>query len=170
MMARDRRHAKGWIVHRGVLTRGSVEKDRRTTALHEAAHAVVAHRLGEKVTRLWINQRGREGRCRTHGFTEIVYLRRGRKLNPFSRMIVCLAGHEAEHMVYGRPHSLLPRGDLRDIYALGMTTDQSLNLAGWLTRRYVRWHLPAMRRVAKELGARGKLDRRGFLRALRASA
>ena len=161
---------KGWTHRGGILTRGTVAKDRRTTALHEAAHAVVAHRLGEKVTRLWITQRGREGRCRTKGFTEIDYLKRSGRINPFTRTIVCLAGHEAEHMAYGRPIALLPEGDLSDLYALGMTTDESLNLAGWVTRRYVRWNLPAIRRVGGELVARGRLSRRGFLKALRVPA
>ncbi len=156
-----------WITRGGRLTRGSFPKDRRTTALHEAAHAVVAHALGQRVTRLWLVQRPAHALRDTRGYTEIVYPKRHGRVDPFARTVVCLAGHEAEHRVYGRPITALPLGDLRDIEAIGVG-EKSLNLAGWLTRRYVRWHLPAIRRVAVALRERGALGRRQFLAALRA--
>jgi hypothetical protein len=158
----------GWIHRDGILTRGTAAKDRRTTALHEAAHAVVAHRLGAKVRRLWIVQRPVRNLRNTRGYTEIWYPKRQGRIDAFARTIICLAGHEAEHRVYGRPITALPLGDLHDLYALGMATDASLNLAGWTTRRYVRWHLPAIRRVARALLTHGdELSRRQFLAAVR---
>jgi hypothetical protein len=158
-----------WICSGGRLTRGSIAKDRRATALHEAAHAVVAHRLGQKVLGVGLEQRGPEGSCRTRGWTTVNYKTRGRRVDPIAVGVVSLAGHEAERIAYARPRTLLPLGDLREVYRLGVATHQTLNLLGWFARRYVQHNLPAIRRVALVLNQRGSLSRRQFLAAMRAA-
>ncbi len=164
-----RKDAKGWYhsARNGILTRGTAAKDLRTTALHEAAHAVIAHRLGHKVQRLWIESLPKRGLRNTRGYTETCYKTRNRRPDAFAVVVVALAGHEAEHMVYGRPITALPMSDLRDIYRCGVATSQSLNLAGWISRKCVRRDMKAIRRVAVALRVRGSLNRRQFLAVIR---
>lgn len=154
----------GWAVSRGQrLSRGSERRDRWSTAVHEAGHAVIGELLGGRVRRLWLGIDAR------NGMTETFYPRRGRRpIDPI--MLACshLAGHEAEVRLCGRPPSLLPHGDLRALDGMGIQRGQSLNAAGRATRDLVRWHERAIRRVAKALLAQRKLSRSAFLAALQA--
>lgn len=153
----------GWAVSRGQrLSRGSERRDRWSTAVHEAGHAVIGELLGGRVRRLWLGIDAR------NGMTETFYPRRGRRpIDPI--MLACshLAGHEAEVRLCGRPPSLLPHGDLRALLAMGVERGESLNAIGRTTRQLVRRHEAAIRRVARALVRHGHLDRRAFLAALR---
>jgi hypothetical protein len=103
------------------------------------------------------------------GYTETEFRKRRGRLDPIARCMVALAGHEAEHRVFARPLTLLPREDYATVMSLGVSP-RSANLIGWLTRRYVVRCMPHIRNVAKALLLRGRLDRRQFLAALRAKA
>lgn len=156
--------ARGWIRRGDTLTRGSADKDRRTVAVHEAAHAVVAHRMGERVQQLHL-VRAKP----MEGWTKIDYgVRRGRR-DPITFAVIALAGHEAEHRFYGRPIGLLPPGDFKAVIDVGCS-NKSANLVGWLARQHVKWFERDIRRVQKELLRRGSLTRRQFLAALRVAA
>jgi hypothetical protein len=169
MMTSGPRRAKGWTHRGGVLTRGTPAKDRHTTAIHEAGHAVVAHYLGAKVKWLRMDPKRPEWRAKT--YVEYVARKvRGRFApDPLVVAIVALSGHEAERLVHNRPRRLLPAGDYQHARSFGLS-ERSINAVGFVARRYVRSVLPEVRGVARQLLAAGKLDRRGFLRALRASA
>jgi hypothetical protein len=158
-MAGVKRH--DYLVRGDRLTRGTPAKDRRAAAIHEAGHAVMAHVVGEQPLRLVLVP----GRPR-NGYTETAYFRRGGRFDPLSRALVALAGHEAEHRVFGRPLDKVPYGDWRTLVGLGLSPI-TRNLAGRLARQIVRQHESAIRKVAKALLVRGRLDRRGFLAALR---
>lgn len=158
-----RRLAHGWIEHRGFLGRGSPSKNRRSTALHEAAHAVFAEHLGAKVQRLWLVANKRHDT----GYTETLWPRvNGRCTDPLAFAIQTLAGHEAEHAAYDRPISKLPAGDYRAIERRGYSAS-SINLVGYLTRKLLPGLMPEIRRVQKALLEKGRLSRRLFLGARR---
>ena len=153
---------RGWHLYKGELGRGSAAGDMRSTALHEAAHAVVAHRLGAKVLRLWLIQRNRRtlGKL-TSGFTETEWKR---PKDPLAFVLYSLAGHEAECAIYGRPLTSPPEGDwvgCRKIHC----SAAALNWAHWSTRRIVMASMPEIRRVQRALLVGGRLTRRQFLKA-----
>ena len=156
--------------HGRTLTRGSEIKDRRATAVHEAGHAVVAHLLLQRVTRIELHQDNLH-----RGFTHIEYFMRrvgprgGSLKDPVILLMTIIAGHEAEHAIYGRPLEHLPSGDLLDALHTGCTV-LSLNRIGYLTRVLIRMNEAKIRRVARALYKKGKLSRPEFLRALRTSA
>ena len=139
---------------------------RRSTAIHEAAHAVVAHVMGERVELLTISQRitdtlgckVRHGNCRI-GYT----VRRG-KSDPISMAVVSLAGHEAEVIMCGRPIQFLPAGDYKDLLKLGCS-ERNANVVGWMARKFIRANAKAIRRVAWLLNERGVMTRKQFLKA-----
>lgn len=151
----------GWRTTGGILHRGSPERDRRTTAVHEAGHAVVAHHLGARVLRLYLDPK--EPR---RGWSESAFQKQHGRIDPIVRAMVALSGHEAEHRIYGRPLRLMPAEDYMTVMKLGVTPS-SANVIGWMTRRYVGWCESDIRRVARALRKRGRLNRRQFLAALR---
>ncbi len=84
------------------------------TALHEAAHAVVAYILGYKVKEIVVNPDG-TGHC-------LVLFRVGRGAEcPITRANIFLAGHEAEVLWCGRKLTQMPRDDLKMTMRLGIS-------------------------------------------------
>lgn len=151
---------KAWILHpRDGLRMKRQVMTRRATAIHEAAHAVIAEVAGAPVQRVVLSSD-------TVGYAEAAYPHRRGRVDPVVRGVVALAGHEAECRFYGRPKTLLPAGDLRTVEALGCSSD-SVNALGEIARRMVRWYAPQIKRVARALVARGTLNRRQFLQAYR---
>lgn len=150
----------GWILHRrDGLRLADSKMARRSTAIHEAAHAVVAEIVGARVQRVCLISD-------TVGFSEAAYTHRRGKVDPVARGVVSLAGHEAERRFYRRPRTLLPKGDYEAVLALGCSGD-SANALAEIARRMVRWYTPEIKRVAKALLRGGSLNRRQFLAAYR---
>jgi hypothetical protein len=159
---RGRALPDGWIVHRrdGLRLR-TPRLARWSTALHEAAHAVVAEVSGAPVHRLWLESDN-------VGYAEASYPKRRGRIDPVVRGVVALAGHEAECRFTRRPKRLLPYGDYENVLSLGCSPD-SVNALGEIARRMVRWYAKDIKRVARALIANeGRLNRRQFLRAYRA--
>jgi hypothetical protein len=154
----------GWIARNGILTRGTPARDRLATAVHEAGHAVIAERMGEIVTHVMLVMDRPQ-----RGLTVVNYRKRHGRIDPLTRAIVALAGHEAEHRFYGRPINALPPGDYEVLVKLGCS-NKSINTLGWFARRHVCWFERDIRRVARELLRRGSLSRRQFLAALKGHA
>lgn len=153
-----------WVVRDGILSRGTPAKDRRSSAIHEAAHAVVAHTLRGCVKTVKLDPKNPR-----NGETYYTLRKRRGRHDPVTVAVTALAGHEAEHRICGRPLSLLPAGDYATVLNLGCSR-RTANLIGWLTRQYVRWAERDIRRVARALLKRGSLNRRQFLAALREKA
>lgn len=151
-------------IRHGLLLRNTPKKERHAYAIHEAGHAVVSERMGEKALRLWLVPRRRG--VVAGGFTETLYTKRAGRYDPITRAVIALAGHEAERLVFNRPRHLLPWGDFHTVRRMGCSM-ASINVAGQTARRLVRQEVRAIRRVARALVARGKLGRRQFLRAYR---
>jgi hypothetical protein len=146
------------------LGRRSLAEDLRSVALHEAAHAVYAERLGGRVLRVWLERK----RLVTRGWCEMLWPKRKGHTDAFARALELLAGHEAEHRVYGRPINQLPSLDWRDLKLLGLSY-KSACLAGWLTRKILPEYLSAIRRVQRALITKGELSGREVRRILRSA-
>jgi len=158
MKARVQRFPNGWVIRNNLLQRDTNAKDRRSTAVHEAGHAVVAHLLGLKVHRLWLHETNQSvGRCE---------YRMPLKPCRFVRAAVSLAGHESEVAIYRRPITKLPAGDYAYAQRLGFSP-RGIRFVAWAVRRIVRRHKRKIRGVARVLLAKGELTRRQFLKAYR---
>ncbi len=151
----------GWVYRAGQLSRGSYAKDRRTAAIHEAAHAVVAHEAGARVLRLRLYDRKSGLLCR--GWTETEWVK---PKDPLLFAVFSLAGHEAERIAYGRPGNCLPDSDWYAVWRLHFT-DRSASMAGWLARIWVRRLWGKIRATQAALIRDGELGRKEFLRAIR---
>lgn len=162
-MPRVKRLPNGYVIRKGLLVKSGARADRYATAVHEAGHAVVAHLLGEKVQRVEVFALARAG---MRGACWALYRKRFRRVDPVTRAVVAMAGHEAEHRICGRPMKLLPLGDVTVVRRLGCA-ESTVNIVGWLARGYVRRNVSAIRAVAHVLVERGALTRRQFLRAYR---
>lgn len=160
-MTRKLRLKKDWRDTKGILSRGTPEKDRHSTAIHEAGHAVLAHRLGQRVQWLVL-----ASDCPYAGATSVFYKSQKGKIDPLVMGIVALAGHEAEHLVYQRPITKLPAEDYKTIVMLGFSPD-SISVVGKITRRLSCTFEKDIRRVAKALLKTDSLNRRQFLKVIR---
>lgn len=121
--------------------------------MHEAAHAVIAHDFGHRVTRLAITSRG--------GLTE----HRGpRKADPLALGLIGVAGHAAEVLWYRQPLNQAPADDHRWLLSLGFR-GQSFAALLMLAQHRLAALEPQVRAVAKAL-KRGDLDGSAFLAAI----
>jgi hypothetical protein len=124
---------------------------------HEAAHAVVAHVLGEHVFGVYLTARGGQTLCSLP-----------RRPDPLRLGMVSMAGHAADVLWNGFPEDTFPRDDLADLRAQGFR-GPSLPTLFALAAVQCQVHEPQIRAVAAAL-KKGDLDRREFLKALRAAA
>lgn len=125
-------------------------KELRHASQHEAAHAVVAHSVGEKVVAI--------GRW----FCDVQQSR-----DPMRTAIIALAGSIAESSRPRRRPLAWSPGDMRAVLKLGFSGPSIGTLAD-LAAEQVRINWPAIKAVARELVRVGSLDRKAFLRVLRA--
>lgn len=163
-----RKLPKGWTIRDGLLTMKDPVRDRRATAIHEAGHAVVSELVRERVQRVGLTSRYLRNSSYTglRGFCNTLYSKQHGRIDPIHRAVIALAGHEAEVYLCARPVTLLPLEDLQVIRRLGCS-DDSVALAGQISRRYVRWNAKDIRRVAREILKYQMLSRRQFLKAYR---
>ncbi len=112
------------------------------TALHEAAHAVVAYILGYKVKEIVVNPDGT-------GYCTIFYRIGRHKECPITMVNILLAGHEAEVLWCRRKLTEMPSGDLRMIAGLGVSWT-GINIQRDPLRKFLRrwkktiWEVAAM--------------------------
>jgi hypothetical protein len=159
-----------WRTSGGFLICEPRSAGRMSVAIHEAAHAVAAHRLGVRVLKIEVFERRRGDHVEQCGRTTAEYDTRHGRIDPFIRAVVGLSGHEAEALMCGRPLSLLPLDDVRALERLGIGA-RSLDIVGSrCVREFVRRWARDIRRVARVLVVRRTLGRRGFLAALRGAA
>ena len=162
---RNRKLAHGWEIRKDRLGKSDPRADRRTTAIHEAGHAVMAHVWGGYVMRLKLYNRSNWSHA---GHTGVCCWRhpphKFRRQDPLLVALVSLAGHEAEVVLTGRPRALLPALDLRSVRRFGYG-DNTIHVVGWLAHRYVRRYASRIRRVARALLAKGELTHTTFLAA-----
>lgn len=149
----------GWTETKHTLRRDTPAKEWRAATIHEAAHAVVAHFLGQKVLRVEVNDKNA-------GHAAVEWRSLAPMPDPVAFAMFCLAGHEAEHKAYGRPLRCLPMGDVKPLDRYGFS-DASMSHLGKLSRKFVRHVWPEIRKVQRALLAKGRLSRRQFLAALR---
>jgi hypothetical protein len=124
---------------------------------HEAAHAVVAHELGEHVFGVHLSARGGQTLCQLP-----------RRPDPLRLGMVSMAGHAADVLWNGFREDTFPTDDLADLRAQGFRGPSMPTLFA-LAAGQCQAHEPKIRAVAAAL-KKGDLDRRSFLRALRAAA
>lgn len=123
---------------------------------HEAAHAVVAHVLGEHVFGVQLNARG--------GQTLTTLPRRP---DPLRLGMISMAGHAADVLWSRFPEGKFPADDLADLRAQGFR-GPSLPTLFALAAGQCQEHETKIRSVAVALN-RSDLNRGAFLKALRAA-
>ncbi len=121
--------------------------------MHEAAHAVIAHDFGHRVTRIALTDRG-----------GLVEHRGPRRPDPLALGLIGVAGHAAEVLWYRQPVNLAPANDHRWLRSVGFR-GQSFSALLMLAQHRLVALEPQVRAVAKAL-KRGDLDRKAFLAAL----
>lgn len=145
------------------MTRLVAIDDGRSTAArplwvcrHEAAHAVVAHIVGEHVFAVQLSARGGLTMCSLP-----------RRPDPLRLGMVSMAGHAADVLWSRFPEAKFPPDDLADLRAQGFR-GPSLPTLFALAAGQCQVHESKIRAVAAAL-KKGDLDRRAFLKALRSA-
>lgn len=123
---------------------------------HEAAHAVVAHELGEHVFGVQLSARGGQTLCSLP-----------RRPDPLRLGMVSMAGHAADVLWNGFPEDTFPRDDLADLRAQGFRGPSMPTLFA-LAAGQCQVHEARIRAVAAAL-KKGDLGRRAFLKAMRSA-
>jgi hypothetical protein len=123
---------------------------------HEAAHAVVAHIVGEHVFSVQLSAHGGLTMCSLP-----------RRPDPLRLGMVSMAGHAADVLWSRFPEAKFPRDDLADLRAQGFRGPSMPTLFA-LAAGACQVHELKIRAVAAAL-KKGDLDRRAFLKALRSA-
>lgn len=141
------------------------ENEARRTADHEAAHAVIAHLYGARVVLLAVDRR--DPRC---GMTHVGWPTRRGRADVVAQAVMSMAGHEAEVRFWRRNIHWLPATDVRVCTHQLRCGSMSVDTAGYVARRLVSIYRHKIRWVAQALvqTPTWRLDRRGFLAAMRA--
>lgn len=133
---------------------------RRHVCNHEAAHAVVAHALGEKVT--LISLKRTRGVCEIAPPKSCVY-------DPMRIGIIALSGALAEADRPRKRPRAWDAGDMGMVISLGFR-DSSIGTLAQLAAAQVAINWKAIRRVSRALDVAGELDRKAFLAAMTGGA
>lgn len=142
---------------RRVDQRGSIAARPLWVCRHEAAHAVVAHVLGEHVVSLTVDARG--------GMTATAY---GVRFDPLRFGMATMAGHAADVLWSRARPTNPPRDDNRMLGQVGFR-GQSFPTLLALAQGQCLEHEAKIRAVAAAL-KRSDLDRPAFLRAMRGAS
>jgi len=132
-------------------------------AVHEAAHAIVAHDVGIRVSAVRLVADFEADRPRLRGGETLVY---GRALLDDVASVVTTAAGRAAEKVFGVAYQgeALGRQDARDLRAI--LAPEHWDQAVRLGERLVRTRLPEVRAVAAALLRAGELDADGLVRAM----
>jgi len=125
------------------------------TSIHESAHAITAHLLGEKVDRL-VN----EGET---GYASIFHCK-----DKVIRTAVVIAGHEADVLWCGAKVTIVPYHDWKALDKIG-TSSIGANIIREPLVKFLKGNKRVIFHIARVLDERGEMSRRIFLREFKKS-
>lgn len=130
-----------------------------STAVHEAAHAVVAYILGYKVLEIVVRP-DRSGYCNIRFRAPRNKRVKWNAECPITMANILMAGHEAEVLWCGRPLTSMPSSDLGDLKKLGISWT-GINIQREQLRKFLKKWKVTLFTVAR-MADKGRITGRKF--------